>query len=102
MQMSDVIWKQNACCTTTAYATWICEEIIWIHSAVSEELRGNEILHRSCKRGRIWKQIVHVLVKVVVNHPKYLPESIEMIAPVIIELLAKYIKTIIAIFMQMS
>jgi hypothetical protein len=36
------------------------------------------------------------LVKVVVNHPNYLPESIEMIAPVIIELLAKYIKTIIA------
>jgi hypothetical protein len=42
-----------------------------------------------------------VLVKVVVNHPEYLPESIEMIAPVIIELLTKYIKTIIAI-MQMS
>jgi hypothetical protein len=35
--------------------------------------------------------------KVVVNHPKYLPESIEMIAPVIIELLAKYINIIIAI-----
>jgi hypothetical protein len=43
------------------------------------------------------------LVKVVVNHPKYLPENIEMIAPVIIELLAKKIKTtIIAIIMQMS
>jgi hypothetical protein len=48
MQMSDVIWKQNACCTTTAYINqWICEEIIWIHSVVTEELHGNEILHRS-------------------------------------------------------
>jgi hypothetical protein len=46
MQMSDVIWKRNACCTTTAYALMICEEIIWIHSAVSEELCGNEIRHR--------------------------------------------------------
>jgi hypothetical protein len=46
MQMSDVIWKQNACCTTTAYSQRICAQIIWIHAAVSEELRGNEILHR--------------------------------------------------------
>jgi hypothetical protein len=46
MQMSDVIWKRNACCTTTAYALLICEEIIWIHPAVSEELCGNEIRHR--------------------------------------------------------
>jgi hypothetical protein len=36
------------------------------------------------------------------NHQKYLPERIAMIVPVIIELLAKYIKTIIAIIMQMS
>jgi hypothetical protein len=43
-----------------------------------------------------------ILVNVIVNHQKYLPESIEMIAPVIIELLAKYIKKIIAIIMQMS
>jgi hypothetical protein len=44
-----------------------------------------------------------VLVKVVENHPKYLPESIEMIAPVIIELIAaKYIKISIAIIMHMS
>jgi hypothetical protein len=33
---------------------------------------------------------------------RYLPETIEMIAPLIIELLEKYIKTIIAIIMQMS
>jgi hypothetical protein len=39
---------------------------------------------------------------VVVNDPKYLPESIEIIASVIIELLAKYIKTITAIIMQIS
>jgi hypothetical protein len=43
-----------------------------------------------------------VLVKVVVNHPKYLPESIEIIATVIIELLAKCIKKIIAIIMQIG
>jgi hypothetical protein len=42
----EVIWKRNACCTTTASTLWICAEIIWIHPAVSEELRGNEILHR--------------------------------------------------------
>jgi hypothetical protein len=66
MQMSDVIRKRNACCTTTAYALLICEEIIWIHPAVSEELCGNEIrhsfyhetiqtIHMQTKEAVIWK-----------------------------------------------
>jgi hypothetical protein len=65
MQMSDIIWKWNACCTTTVSTLWICAEIIWIHSAVSEELRWNEIRPRFYPetiqpidmqmRGVIWK-----------------------------------------------
>jgi hypothetical protein len=59
-------------------------------------LREKEVLHRFYPETI---ELIHakeaeyeqvVLVKVVVNHPKYLPESIEMITPVIIELLTKY------------
>jgi hypothetical protein len=67
--MSNVIWKRNACCTTTAYALLNCEEIIWTHPAVLEELCGNEIRHRfypetiqtihmQTKGAVIWKWVV--------------------------------------------
>jgi hypothetical protein len=62
--MSDEIWKWNACCTTTAYALLLnCEEIIWIHPAISEELCGNEIQHRIYPETI---QIIHMQTKGVV------------------------------------
>ena len=44
MQMSDVIRKRKVSCTTTPYPLSTCKGIVKIHSAVTEELRGNEIL----------------------------------------------------------
>jgi hypothetical protein len=68
---------------------------------VSEELRGYEILHRfypetieliHMQTRQNMKKLYLVKVVVITQSRPISTESIEMIAPVIIELLAKYIK----------
>jgi hypothetical protein len=45
--MADVRrWRHRVTSLQVLYTLLICEEIIWIHPAVLEELRGNEIPHR--------------------------------------------------------